>query len=226
MATEGSPIITESTTPTNNPLPKVPSLSPNTSSSPGSSRPASQASSRTSYSVSSSPIPKSIPTTDSDDSLEIAALPSNPPRPEDTSVSPSQRHDEIPRSVPPASDATPMRNHEAAWLSRLACLVPTGQWFVNTMGVLTFGLTLIGMIVFGRLTIWQAWNEAATTCAQFVSVSRSRLATNLLVSAVFNNSIGRYKNWSELPRNASVECYGRRDFTLLQELEASIESKV
>ena len=43
------------------------------------------------------------------------------------------------------------------------------------MGALTFGLTLIGMIVFGRLTIWQAWNDAATTCAQLYSVSRSKL---------------------------------------------------
>ena len=190
MATEGSPIVTESTTSTNSPLPKVPSLSPNTSSSPGSSRPASQASSRTSYSVSSSPIPKSIPTTDSDDSLENPALPPNPPRPEDISVSPSQRHDKIPRSVTPASDAMPMRNHEASWLSPLARLVPTGQWFVNTMGVLTFGLTLIGMIVFGRLTIGQAWNEAANACAQFMAVSRSRLDTVLLFSAATNNFIG------------------------------------
>ena len=194
MATEGSPIVNEAINPSDSPLPKVPALSPNTSSSSDSSRPNSQASSRTSYSVSSSPIPKSIPTIDSDDSLEIPTLPSNPPLQEDASVSPSQQHKEIPKSVPPTSDAGPRRNHEASWLSRLACLVPTGQWFVNLMGFLTFALTLIGMIVFGRLTIGQAWNEAVDACAQLVSVSLSvslsTLDTVQLFTAIINNSIG------------------------------------
>ena len=211
MATEGNSIVTEAFNPSDSPLPKVPALSPNTSSSSDSSRPNSQASSRTSYSVSSSPIPKSIPITESDDSFEIPALPSKPPLEEDTSVSPSQHHDEIPRSVPPASDARPRRNHEGSWLSRLACLVPTGQWFVNIMGFLTFGLTLIGMIVFGRLTIGQTWNEAADACAQFLSVSHSTLGRVQLFSAVFNNSIGWYSTWSELPRDSSVEFYDPSD---------------
>lgn len=193
MSTERSPTVTESTTPSDSPLPKVPSLSPNTSTSSDSSRPASQASSRTSPSVSPSPTPKSIPTIDSDECSELPTLPPTPPQPAKTLIRQAQRHDEIPRSVPSASDARPRRNREASWLSRLAYLIPTGQSFVIILGVLTFALTLIGMIfmiVFGRLTIAQTWNDAANTCAQFVTVSRGRLHTVQLLSTTLTNSIG------------------------------------
>ena len=174
MTITESPTVIEPTTSSDSPLPKIPDLSPQTSSSSDSldsSRPYSQASSATSRSASSSPVPKSVPPTDSHESIELSALPSTPPLPEDPSASQSQRQNEPPRSVPPASTVSSGKSHESSWLSRLAYLVPSGTWFTNVLGVLSLGLALIGMIVFGRLTIWQAWLDAIAACNSYVDVS-------------------------------------------------------
>lgn len=172
MATDGSPTVIEPTTSPDSPLPKIPGLSPHESSSSDSfdsSRPTSQPSSTTSRSVSLSPIPKSVPAIDSHESIDLPALPSTPTHLEN----PSQRQNEPPRSAPPAPAVSPRTDNEVTLLSRLRYLIPTGTCFANTLGALSFVLALIGMIVFGRITILTAWNDAIANCAQLRSVSRS-----------------------------------------------------
>lgn len=172
MAADGSPTVIEPTTSPDGPLPKIPGLSPHRSSSSGSfdsSRPTSQPSSTTSRSVSLSPITKSVPAIDSHESIELPALPSTPPHLENL----PQRQNEPPRSAPLASDVSPRTDNEVTVLSRLRHLIPTGVGFTNTLGALSFVLALIGMIVFGRITIITAWNDAIANCAQLRSVSSS-----------------------------------------------------
>lgn len=172
MAMDGSPTVIEPTTSPDSPLPKIPGLSHHQSSSSGSfdsSRPTSQPSSTTSRSVSLSPIPKSVPATDSHESVELSALPSTPPHLEN----PPQRQNEQPRSAPPAPAVSPRTDNEVTLLSRLRYLIPTGICFTNTLGALSLLLALIGMIVFGRITMITALNDAMADCAQLKSVSRS-----------------------------------------------------
>ena len=168
-----SPTVIKPTTSSDSSLPNITDLSHTSSSSDSldSSRPTSQASSATSQSASPSPVPKSVPAIDSPECSELSALPSTPPLPEDPSASQSQRQNEPPRSVPPASTVSSGKNHKPSWLSRLAYFMPSGIWFTNVLGVLSLGLALIGMIVFGRLTIWQAWLDAIAACNSFVDVS-------------------------------------------------------
>ena len=186
MAMNGSPTINEPPTSYDGPLPSISSLSPHPSSSSDSfdsSRPTSQGSSATSRSVSPSPlsIPKSVPVIDNEESVELPALPSNPPLPENTSASQSHQQNDPPRSVPPASAVSPRVKHEAAWLSRLRSLIPRKGWVGNALGIMSLGLTLIGMIIFGertyKLAVWSAWNDALDTCGQLNSVSGSILRT-------------------------------------------------
>lgn len=180
MAMNGSPTINEPATSSATPLPSIPSLSPHPSSSSDSfdsSRPNSEVSSATSRSVSPSPSPisKSEPAIDSQGSIELPALPSNPSLLENTPASQSQRQNDPPRSVPPAPALSPRTNHEASWLSRLRSLTPRRNWFGNALGTISLGLTLIGMIIFGertyKLAVWSAWNDALDTCGQLNSVS-------------------------------------------------------
>lgn len=164
MAMDGSPTVIEPTTSPDSPLPKIPGLSPHRSSSSGSfdsSRPTSQPSSTTSRSVSLSPIPKSVPAID--------RQPSTPPHLE----SPPQRQNEPPRSAPPAPAVSPRTDNEVTLPSRLRYLIPTGICFTNTLGALSLLLALIGMIVFGIITLISVWNEAIADCAQLRSVSSS-----------------------------------------------------
>ena len=172
MAMDGSPTVIEPTTSPDSPLPKIPGLSHHQSSSSGSfdsSRPNSQPSSTTSRSVSLSPIAKSVPAIDSHESIELPAWPSTPPHLE----SPPQRQNELPRSAPPAPAVSPRADNEVTLVSRLRYLIPTGICFTNTLGVLSLLLALIGMIVFGIITLISVWNEAVADCAQLRSVSRS-----------------------------------------------------
>lgn len=178
MALNGNPTTTESTSSSNIQLPGIPSLSPNTSSSSDSfdsSRPNSQASSATSRSASPSPIPKSAPAIDSHESLELPGLPSNSSLPESsTAAKQSHRQNVAPRSAPPTLAVSPRAKHEKSWLSHLRCLIPRKTWFANALGVLSLGLTLIGMIIFELrsyiLAVWSARNGALETCAQLKSV--------------------------------------------------------
>lgn len=186
MAVNGNPTINGPTTSYDGPSPSIPSLSPHPSSSSNSfdsSRPNSQGSSATSRSVSPSPssIPKSVPVIDNQESVELPALPPNPPLPENTLASQSRRQNDPPRSVPPASAVGSRTKHEASWLSRLRSLIPRKSWFGNALGIMSLGLTLIGMIIFGertyKLAVWSAWNDALDTCGQLNSVSGSILRT-------------------------------------------------
>lgn len=182
MAMNGSPTIIEPTTSSDSPLPSIPSLSPQPSSSSDSfdsSRPNSERSSATSRSVSPSPIPKSVPAVDSQESFKLSALPSNPAPQDNISASQLHRHNDPPRSVPPAPAATPRTNHEASWLSRLVSLIPRRNWFANALGAISLGLTVVGMIIFGersyKLAVWSAWNDTLGTCGQLNSASISGL---------------------------------------------------
>lgn len=178
----GSPTSIEPTTSSNSPLPSIPSLSPHTSSSSDSfdsSQPNSHGSSATSRSVSPSPIPKSVPKKDSQESIELPALPSKSPPPPLDNVSASQLHfqNNIPRSVPPAPTTSPRTEHKASWVSHLGFLVPRRHWYANALGTIGLGLTLIGMIIFGlrtyKLAVWSAWDDTLDTCAQLNSVRSS-----------------------------------------------------
>ena len=174
MTTNGSPIIVEPTTPPNHPLPNIPHLSPHASSSSDSfdsSQPNSPASSATSRSDLPSPAPKSVGEVDSQESIELATLPSNPPLPETTPASQSQHRNEPPRSVPSNSAASSTANRQTSWLWYFGCLVPRGNWVSNILGSLNFWLALIGMLVFGNLAVWTARNDAFTTCSQIIIVS-------------------------------------------------------
>ena len=216
MATNGSPTVIEPTTPSVSPLPKVPGLSTNRSSSSGSfdsSRPTSQPSSTTSRSVSPSPLPKSVPAIDSHESIELPALPSIPPLPENILASEPQRRNEPPRSEPPALAVSPGTGSEATWLYRLGYLIPTGVYFTNILGALSLGLALIGMIVFGRLTILTAWNDALANCAQLTSVSRFA-RRRWLHSNGSNDFIAQYSTRTKL-RMASVGKQAGRDLATI-----------
>ena len=179
MAMNGSPTIIEPTTSSDSPLPSIASLSPHTSSSSDSldsSRPSSPGSSATSPSVSPSPIPKSLPAIDSQESIELPALPSNsPPPPDNISASQSHPQNDPPRSIPAARAVSPKRNNGTSWLSRLGALVHRRSWYSNALGTIGLGLTLFGMIMFGertyRLAVWSAWNDTLDTCGQLNSVS-------------------------------------------------------
>lgn len=184
MAKNGSPTIIEPTTSSGSPLPSMPSLSPHTSSSSDSlesSRPNSQGSSVTSRSVSPSSIPKSVPVVDVDELIELPALPSSQPRPENTSASHSRRQRSPPRSVQSAPAGSPgtSRENKTPWLHRLGSLIPGRNRFANAVGVISLGLTLIGFIFFEertyKLEILAALNEAIGTCGQLNSVSSSIL---------------------------------------------------
>lgn len=208
---DASPTVIEPTTSSNSPLPKIPYLSPQPSSSSGSldsSRPSSQPSSTTSQSVSPSPIPKSVPAIDTHECIELPALPSNPSLPNNTSAGHSQCQTE---PVQPDSAVNTRTNNEASWHRRLGHLIRTGNWLTNTLGALNLALTLVGMIVFGRITILAAWNDMKATCSQLVSVSPSTLDLVQLFSCGSNISVGRDETRSELPGGSSIERYGGRD---------------
>ena len=163
MAVNESPTVIEPSQSSKSPLPSIPSLSPNPSSSSDSfdsSRPNSKGSSATSRSVSPSPAPRKVPARDDYESVELPTLPSIRPLPDGTSAGQSPRQESPPRSIPPSPAANPVTNHQ-----------PRRNWFPNTLGSLNFGLTLIGMLIFGKLAIWTAWNDALTTCSQLQSVS-------------------------------------------------------
>ena len=217
MAMKGSPTIIEPTTSSNSPLPSIPSLSPNPSSSSesfDSSRPNSQGSSATSRSVSPSPIPKNVLAIDSQESIELPALPSNPPLPKNTSASQIHCQDDPPRSVPPAPAASPRNNQGASWFSRFGSLIPRRNWFANALGTVGLGLTVIGMIVFGertyKLAVWSAWNDALDTCGQLNSVSSSILCMARSIRLFPNAPIDW--NFTRLQlQKAPVEQHGRRD---------------
>lgn len=172
MTTNGSPTIKKPATSSAGPLPSIPSLSPDTSSSSDSfdsSRPDS-GSSATSRSVSPSPIPKSVPTTDSHESIELPVLPSTPSIPQTTSASELQRQNDPPRSVQLAPVVSSEPRHEDSWLSRLGSFVFRRHWFTNTLGSLNLGLALIGMFVLLKLAIWTAWNDTIAACGQLANV--------------------------------------------------------
>ena len=181
MAMNGSPTSIEPTTSSNSPLPSIPSLSPHTSSSSDSfdsSQPNSHGSSATSRSVSPSPILESVHKKDSQESIELPALPSQSPPPLDNaSASQSHFQNNIPRSVPPAPATSPRTQRTASWLSHLGFLVPRRHWYANALGTIGLGLTLIGMIIFGartyKLAVWSAWDDTLDTCAQLSSVRSS-----------------------------------------------------
>lgn len=184
MTTSDSPIIVEPTISSDAPLPSIPSLSPQPSSSSDScdsSRPTSGASSATSRSVSPSPIPKSTPAIENQESIELPPLHSNPSSSENTSAGQLHGQGGPPRSVSPGPAVGPGTNHGASWFSRLCDLARRKKWFANTLGVISLGLTVIGMILFGqrtyRLAVWSAWNDALDTCGQLNSVSSSGLST-------------------------------------------------
>ena len=219
---DASPTVIEPTTSSDSPLPKIPYLSPHPSSSSDSfdsSRPSSQPSSTTSQSVSPSPIPKSVPVIDAHECTELPALPSTPPLSNNTAARQSQRQSE---PIQPASAVAPRTNYEASWVPRLGYLILKKNWFTNTLGALSLGLTLIGMVIFGRITILAAWNDTIATCSQLVSVSRSRLDLVQLCSNGSNVSVGRDETRSKLRGGSSIERYGR-DFANMETLETDME---
>ena len=183
MAVQDSPTIIEPTTSSGQQLPAIPSLSPHPSSSSDSydsSRPNSQASSTTSRSSSPSPIPKSSPRIENQESFELPTLPSLPSPPANSTTETHRQHD-TPTSVPPEAVADPSTPHKVSWRQRIWSLIPRRNWFTNALGIISLGLTLIGMIIFGertyKFTVWSAWNDALETCAQLVSVSSSGSCT-------------------------------------------------
>ena len=174
MAVQDSPNIIEPTTPSGQQLPAIPSLSPHPSSSSDSfdsSRPNSQASSTTSRSPSPSPLSKSSPRIEYQESLKRPPLPSHPSPPTNSATQTHPQHD-APTSVPPEDPSTP---HGAPWRHRIWSLIPRRNWFTNALGIISLGLTLIGMIIFGertyKLAVWSAENDTLDTCGQLNSVS-------------------------------------------------------
>lgn len=185
MAMNGSPKPTISS---DIPLPSIPGLSPHPSSSSDSfdsSRPNSQGSSATSRSVSPSPIPKSVLSIDSHKSIELSALHSSSTPPENTPADQTRRQEDPQRSVQPAPAVRPDTNNGILWLHRLRSLIPRRNWFANAVGVVSLGLTLIGMIIFEnrtyKVTVVSALNEALGTCGQLNSVSSSILKITLFI---------------------------------------------
>ena len=179
MAVQDSPTIIKPITPSGQQLPAIPSLSPHPSSSSDSfdsSRPTSQASSTTSRSPSPSPILKGSPRIENQESFELPTLPSLPSPPSNSTTKTHRQHD-APTSVPPETVADPSTSHEVSWRHRFWSLIPRRNWFTNALGIISLGLTLIGMIIFGertyKFTVWSAWNDALETCAQLASVSSS-----------------------------------------------------
>lgn len=222
FAMDASPTVIEPTTSSNRPLPKIPYLSPQPSSSSDSfdsSRPSSQPSSTTSQSVSPSPIPKSVPAIDTHECIELPALPSNPSLPNNTSAGQSQRQTE---PVQPDSAVNTRTNNEASRHPRLGYLIRTGNWLTNTLGALNLALTLVGMIVFGRITMLAARNDLIGTCSQWASVSRSTLDLVQLSSNGSNPSVGREEHRSELQADSSIKQYGR-DYANMEILETDME---
>lgn len=204
MATSGSPTIFEPNTSSDAPLPSIPRLSPQPSSSSDSfdsSQPNSDGSSATSRSVSPTPNPKSVPATDSQEPVELPALPSNPQIPENTLASQSHRQNDPPRSIPPTPAVNTRINHEASWLSRLGSLVPRKNWFANALGVISLGLTVIGMILFGertyKLAVWSAWNDALDTCGQLNStgVTLGQNCKKLLSNNTADVTLPPFSHW-------------------------------
>ena len=172
MAVEDSPTIIGPTTPSGQQLPAIPSLSPHPSSSSDSydsSRPNSQASSITSRSPSPSPLSKSSPRTEYQESLELPPLPLHPSPPTNSATQTRPQHD-APTSVPPEAVTDPSRPHGVSWRHRIWSLVPRRNWFTNALGIISLGLTLIGMIIFGertyKLAVWSAENDTLGTCGQ------------------------------------------------------------
>ena len=178
MAVEDSPTIIEPTTPGQQ-LPAIPSLSPNPSSSSDSfdsSRPISQASSTTSRSPSPSPLSKSSPRIEYQESFDLPTLPSYPSPPTNSATQTHRQHD-TPTSVPPEAISDPSTTHKVSWGHRIWSLIPRRNWFTNALGIISLGLTLIGMIIFGertyKLAVWSAYNDTLDTCGQILSVSSS-----------------------------------------------------
>ena len=223
FAMDASPTVIEPTTSSDSPLPQIPYLSPPPRSSPDffdSSRPSSQPSSTTSQSVSPSPIPRGVPVIDTHECTELPALPSAPTLSNNnTAARQSQRQSE---PIQPASAVTPRTDYEASWVPRPGYRIFTGNWFTNTLGALSLGLTLIGMVVFGRITILAAWNDTIATCSQLVSVSRSRLDLVQPCSNGSNVSVGRDETRSKLRGGSSIERYGGRDFATMEVLETDM----
>ena len=183
MTVQDSPTIIEPATSSSPQLPAIPSLSPHPSSSSDSfdsSRPNSQASSTTSRSPSPSPILKSSPRIENQESYELPTLPSHPSLPTNSATQTHRQHD-TPTSVPPEAVADPNAPQETSWRHRIWSFIPRRNWFTNALGIISLGLTLIGMIIFGertyKFTVWSAWNDALETCAQLDSVSSSGSCT-------------------------------------------------